>query len=189
MNREQLLRQRLKLSTWLFIIGLILSGATAIPLISEVDWLAKSTGAQLLVELPGSTAPPAWASWLIRVQKALHATNEVHPFLFYGTDWLAFGHFAIALAFIGALRDPVRNSWLFSFGILACISVIPYAFIFGAIRGIPIWWRLIDCSFGVFGVIPVWLCKSWADEVETAGEERSAADATSELKSQALRGG
>ena len=26
--------------------------------------------------------------------------------------------------------------------------------IFGAVRDIPFWWRLIDCSFGVFGAIP-----------------------------------
>jgi len=53
------------------------------------------------------------------------------------------------------------------------LLVIPYAFIFGAIRGIPFWWRLIDCSFGVFGIIPVWLRKSWADELE-AGDSKSA---------------
>jgi hypothetical protein len=31
MNREQLLRGRIKALTWLFIIGLVLSGATTIP--------------------------------------------------------------------------------------------------------------------------------------------------------------
>ncbi|MDB6032636.1 MAG: hypothetical protein JWM16_2974, partial [Verrucomicrobiales bacterium] len=33
---------------------------------------------------------------------------------------------------------------------IACVAIIPYAFVFGAVRQIPIWWRLIDCSFGVF---------------------------------------
>ena len=75
----------------------------------------------------------------------------------------------IALAFVGALRDPVRNIWLFSFGLIACACVVPYAFVFGAIRGIPFWWRLIDCSFGVFGIIPVWLCRKWADELSSHG--------------------
>jgi hypothetical protein len=28
----------------------------------------------------------------------------------------------------------------------------------GAVRGIPIGWRLIDCSFGILGIIPLWLC-------------------------------
>ena len=88
------------------------------------------------------------------------------PFLFYGTDWLAFGHFVIAIVFIGALRDPVRNRWLFDFGLTACVLVIPYALVFGGIRGIPFWWRLIDCSFGVFGFIPLWFCRKWTRELE-----------------------
>jgi hypothetical protein len=100
------------------------------------------------------------------VQTALNDNFVAHPFLFYGTDWLAFGHFVIALAFLGALRDPVRNSWLFTFGMLACILVVPYAFVFGALRGIPFWWRLIDCSFGIVGFIPLYFCSNWAKELE-----------------------
>jgi hypothetical protein len=164
-NRETILRRRIRWFTWLFIVGLVLAGATAIPLPAEVDWLVNVTGAQKLVETPASTNAPAWATWLLRIQADLHDVTASHPVLFYGTDWLAFGHFMIALAFVGALRDPVRNVWLFTFGMIACLCVIPYALIFGAIRGIPFWWRLIDCSFGVFGIIPVWLCQKWADEL------------------------
>jgi hypothetical protein len=163
MNREAILRRRLKALTWLFIIGLVLSGATAIPLQREVDLLARLAGT---AQPPAPTTPPTWAVWLTRVQTALHETDTRFPMLFYGTDWLAFGHFVIALAFVGALRDAVRNRWLFSFGLMACILVIPYALLFGAIRGIPFWWRLIDCSFGVFGMIPMWLCRKWAAELD-----------------------
>jgi hypothetical protein len=105
------------------------------------------------------------------VQTALHETSSHHPFLFYGTDWLAFGHFMIAVAFVGALRDPIRNRWLFTFGLVACGMVIPYALIFGAVRGIPIWWRLVDCSFGVFGSVPIWLCRKWSVELERRASE------------------
>jgi len=97
----------------------------------------------------------------------LNDTSTNRPFLFYGTDWLAFGHFVIAIAFIGALRDLVRNRWLFDFGLIACALVIPFALIFGAVRGIPFWWRLIDCSFGVFGFVPLWFCRKWTRELET----------------------
>ena len=158
--------RRIRFLTTLFILGLFLSGATAIPLQSELDWLTKVTGAGKLVNLPGSTAPPLWAVWLTKVQTALHNIAATYPFLFYGTDWLAFGHFVIALAFIGAWRDPIRNIWLFDFGLLACALVIPFALIFGAIRGIPFWWRSIDCSFGMFGAIPLWLCRRWALQLE-----------------------
>jgi hypothetical protein len=167
MNREQLLRRRIKALTWLFILGLILSGVTAIPLPSELDKLVELTGASQFVDGPAATEAPGWALWLNRVQKTLHEADQRSPFIFYGADWLAFGHFAIAIAFVGALRDPVRNRWLFDFGMIACVLVIPYALVFGAIRGIPIWWRLIDCSFGDFGFIPLWFCRRWVDELET----------------------
>jgi hypothetical protein len=172
MNREQKLRNRIQFLTWLFIVGLVFSGATAIPLQSEVDWLAHATGAEQMVRAPTSTDAPPWAIWLVRVQTALHETASRHPFLFYGTDWLGFGHFVIAVAFVGALRDPIRNRWLFTFGLVACGIVIPYALTFGAVRGIPLWWRLVDCSFGVFGCIPVWLCRKWAIDLELAGNAR-----------------
>jgi len=167
MNREQALRCRIKALTWLFILGLVLSGVTAIPLPSELDKLVELTGASQLVGAHAPTGAPGWALWLTRVQTALHEADQRSPFIFYGTDWLAFGHFAIALAFVGALRDPVRNCWLFTFGMIVCALVIPYAFVFGGVRGIPLWWRLIDCSFGVFGIIPVWLCRRWVDELES----------------------
>jgi hypothetical protein len=99
----------------------------------------------------------------------LNETSHRSPFLYYGADWLAFGHFVIAIAFIGALIDPIRNQWLFHFGIIACVLVIPYALILGAIRGIPLWWRFVDCSFGLFGLIPLWLCCRWVRKLEQAG--------------------
>jgi hypothetical protein len=167
MDREQVLRRRIQALTWLFIVGLVLSGATAIPLPSELDRLVNLTGATQLVDTPAPAAAPGWALWLTRVQRALHELDQRVPFVFYGADWLAFGHFVIAIAFIGALRDPVRNRWLYDFGMIACALVIPYALVFGAIRGIPLWWRLIDCSFGMFGIIPVWLCRRWVRELES----------------------
>jgi len=160
------LRKRIRVLTAIFIIGLVLSGATAIPLVAEVDYLVKLTGSRELQLAPRAMPAPVWALWLTKVQDALHSVADKHPFLFYGTDWLAFGHFVIAIAFIGALRDPVHNAWLFTFGMIACALVVPYAFIFGAIRGIPFYWRLIDCSFGIFGIIPLWLCRKWSRELE-----------------------
>ena len=158
MSREQTLRRRIKRLTWFFIVGLVLSGATAIPLPGELNLLVNFLGTK-----GGSSE---MAPWLLRVRDALAQTQAQHPFLFYGTDWLAFGHFIIALVFVGALRDPVRNRWLFDFGLIACGLVIPYALGFGGLRGIPFWWRLIDCSFGVFGFIPLWFCRRWTDELE-----------------------
>jgi hypothetical protein len=169
MERAIILHRRIKWLTWFFIIGLFLSGATAIPLRSELDWITHICGFDLTA---CEEEMPAIGFWLMTIRESLHAVEAQHPFLFYGTDWLAFGHFAIAIAFIGALRDPVRNRWLFDFGLIACGLVIPYALVFGGLRGIPVWWRLIDCSFGVFGFIPLWLCRKWAMELENTANNK-----------------
>ncbi len=139
---------------WLtaFVVGLFLSGATAIPLLPELDMLLR-------VLHSNHASPPALVRWIETVQAALRTTDARYPFLAYGTDWLAFGHFAIAIAFLGPLRDPVRNVWVITFGMIACVLVVPYALVFGALRGIPFWWRLIDCSFGVVGILPLWHCR------------------------------
>jgi len=163
MNRDAQLRRRIKALTWFFILGLALSGATAIPLHWELDLLARLFGVS---GQTSATATTDLVRCLLTAREALQDISAKHPLLFYGTDWLAFGHFVIAIAFFGALRDPVRNRWLFDFGLIACVLVIPYALLFGAIRGIPFWWRLIDCSFGVFGFVPLWLCRKWARELD-----------------------
>jgi hypothetical protein len=61
----------------------------------------------------------------------------------------------IAVAFWGPIKAPVKNIWVVEFGIIACLLVILLALVCGPIRGIPFYWRLIDCSFGVFGLIPL----------------------------------
>lgn len=89
-------------------------------------------------------------------------TYAHYPWVAYGTDWLAFAHLALAVLFIGPWRDPVRNIWVIEFGLLACLGVLPLALICGPIRGIPFYWRLIDCSFGVLAFLPLWLARRLA---------------------------
>jgi hypothetical protein len=93
-------------------------------------------------------------------------TNQRYPFIAYGYDWLAFAHFVLAILFIGAWKDPVRNKWIIEFGINACLLVIPYALVAGYFRGIPIGWRLIDCSFGIIGLVPLGICYSKINRLE-----------------------
>ena len=156
MMREQQLIRRIRWTTAFFIVALVLSGLTAIPLETELAMLERWIG-------PDSDG---LGGWIHRVASALRETNMKHPFLAYGTDWLAFGHIVIALAFVWAWREPVRNRWMFDFGLLACALVVPWALVFGEVRGIPLGWRLIDCSFGVIGAVPMWLCRRWAAESE-----------------------
>jgi hypothetical protein len=143
----------------LFIIGLVLSGVTAFPLERELGLLTRWLDA----DLAAPNGSLHW--WIARVNQALTETSRAHPFLAYGTDWLAFGHIVIALFFIGPWLDPVRNAWVLKVGLVACAGVIALALICGPIRGIPIYWSLIDCSFGVFGAIPLIICLKLIDRL------------------------
>jgi hypothetical protein len=147
-DREALLR-RARWCIGAFIVGLVLSGVTAFPLETELGWLVR-----MVEHTP--LAGGGLGAWLTRVYGALAEENARYPFLAYGTDWLGFAHLVIAVAFVGPLRDPVRNRWVLLFGLIACAGVLPLALIAGPLRGIPFYWRLIDCSFGVVGAAVLW---------------------------------
>jgi hypothetical protein len=148
--------RRIRILLILFILGLVLSGLTAFPLETELGILSRILGVDPAAEPNGYTGLQLW---IARVGLGLRDTYAKYPFIAYGTDWLAFAHLVIAVAFIGPLVDPVRNAWVITFGLIACGGIIPLALIAGAIRQIPLYWRLIDCSFGVFGAIPLWLVR------------------------------
>ena len=150
---------------WLafFITGLVLSGLTAFPLQTELSWLVSVMHSKTLQPMAESTG---LLPWVERVSKAVSSTNVLYPFLAYGTDWLAFAHLAIAVVFLGPYVDPVRNKWVISFGLIACAGVIPLALIAGHFRGIPFGWQLIDCSFGIFGCIPLLICRHLTQTLE-----------------------
>ena len=131
-----------------FMVALILSGATAIPAETELTILLRHLPADSMI-----------GSLLAEVLHAVQDTGAHYPFLFYGNDWLAFAHFVIEVTFVGVLRDPVRNIWVLEFGMIACALVLPFALIAGELRGLPLWWRLIDCLFGVVGFIPLWISR------------------------------
>jgi len=147
-----------RIRIWLavFIAGLILSGVTAFPLQTELGWLVSRLHSSSFRPIAESSR---LLPWIERVNEGLTITHSRYPFLAYGTDWLAFAHMVIAVAFIGPYIDPVRNKWVITFGLIACAGVFPLALIAGPNRGIPLLWRLIDCSFGVVGSIPLWICR------------------------------
>jgi hypothetical protein len=152
----------------LFVVGLVLSGLTAFPLRWELRLLTSWFGDGTVV----GTTFPGLAHWLSRVREGLETTGRDYPFLAYGTDWLAFAHLVIAVAFLGPLKDPVKNVWVVEFGMIACVMVIPLALICGPIRGIPFCWQLIDCSFGVFGLIPLAIVRRMIHNV-AAGQRQT----------------
>jgi hypothetical protein len=138
-----------------FMIILFISGLTAIPAEAGLSFLSRCFP-------PGTMI----GAWIDKVHTGVANTNRDYPFIAYGFDWLAFAHFVLAILFIGPLRDPVRNKWIIEFGIIACLLIIPFALVAGYFREIPFWWRLIDCSFGVFGIIPLRICLNRITQLE-----------------------
>ncbi|RYD89132.1 MAG: hypothetical protein EOP54_26090 [Sphingobacteriales bacterium] len=138
---------RTRVCIWVMIIGLFISGVTAFPLETELQWLVNNSAGM----------PAAMHQWLITVHQAIKASNLSYPFLSYGTDWLAFAHVMLAVLFVGPLRHPVRNIWVIEFGMIACLAIFALAFIAGPIRNIPLFWTLVDCSFGLIGIVPLYI--------------------------------
>jgi hypothetical protein len=157
MKEELKLKKRIKALIIFFIIFLALSGITAFPIETELQIAMNHI----------DIFPEVIKQWLLKVNDGVTYMNANYPFISYGTDWLAFAHIVIAIAFIGPLRDPVRNIWIIQFGMIACVLIIPLAFIAGPVREIPFYWQLIDCSFGVFGIIPLYYCYTNIRKLET----------------------
>jgi hypothetical protein len=144
---------RFRLIIGIVIFGLVISGVTAFPLLTEMNFLASVlTGGATDLTPENYTG---FTHWILKVREGLDVTYSKYPFIAYGTDWLAFGHIVIAMFFILPYRDPVRYRGVLHIGVIASIMVIPLALICGPIRGIPFYWQLIDCSFGIICIIPL----------------------------------
>ena len=161
--RETKLRRRIKSCLWTVIIGLAVSGVTAFPLETELKFLSDHVSSSSMM-----------GTWLHATYRAVKTTNQQFPTLSYGTDWLAFAHLVLAVLFVGPLRDPVKNIWVIQFGMIACVGVFPLAFIAGSIRCISFFWQLIDCLFGVIGIIPLYLSYKYVRQIESNKKKRPA---------------
>jgi hypothetical protein len=149
----------------LFVAGLVASGVTAFPLLWEMKQLVQFLG------LGDATSPgghTGLARWALTVRFGLEQVYAEHPWMAYGTDWLAFGHLVIALFFIGPLIHPETGRSNIIAGLVACAGVIPLALIAGDIRGVPLASRLIDCAFGLIGGLILLYCFRLLPIIEAA---------------------
>lgn len=144
---EAYLLRRIRRWIVLFITLLALSGITAFPVQTELHAMLKFQHA----------LPEFMRWWLLTVNSAVDEITVKYPYLLYGYDWLAYAHLVIAMFFYGVYKNPVQNRWVLHIGMIACAGVFVLAFTCGQIRGIPFFWTLVDCSFGLFGIIPLWI--------------------------------
>ncbi len=160
------LLRKFRIVLGMFMVALVLSGLTAFPLERELSMVCSVRG---LEQLHSPDVHRGLDSWLLTVRDGLGDTYAKYPWIGYGTDWLAFAHIVIAVFFLGAFMNPVRNVWVLQAGLIACLLVVPLALVCGPIRQIPFGWRLIDCSFGVVGAIPLYYCLRLARILENQG--------------------
>lgn len=139
------------------IVGLILSGLTAFPLLHELNLMSSvvtGESGEALQQLDPNTHS-GLTHWVLKVRQGLEETHRKYPFIAYGTDWLAFAHLMIALFFILPYREPARYIGVLHVGVWCSLLIIPLALICGHVREIPMGWRLIDCAFGVLCLPPL----------------------------------
>ncbi len=156
-NASVKLRRKIKTSIIIIIIGLLLNGISAIPLRAELNFLLSNQ----------SILPDFLHNWFMYVNKGVTETSNHYRFMRYGFDWLAFAHLLIAIAFLGPLRDPVKNEWIITWGLIISALSVLIALGWERVREIPLWWSCIDAAIGLVSFIILWLCSRWIKELKT----------------------
>lgn len=158
------IKRRVRIILIFFLFGFIASGLTAFPIRWEVAYFNRLIGANTFME----HLYPPMAQWISHVHNGLMNISDKQMFIFYLTDWLGFAYILIGVAFLGPLRNPVRNIWVIEWAIVLFLVAIPLIFVSGSIRAIPFFWRLIDCSFGLVGILLLWVCRNYIKQMEKA---------------------
>lgn len=155
-TNEIRLRRKIRAVIIITIIGLLLNGVSAIPLKTELNILLSKPNA----------LPAFLRDWWLYVNKGITETNDKYPFMRYGFDWLAFAHLLIAIAFLGPLKDPIKNEWVIIWGMIASVLSVLIALCWERLRGVPIWWSCIDAAIAVIAFIILLMCNSWIKKLK-----------------------
>jgi len=155
-TKEKQLRWRIKAGIIITIIGLLVNGISSVPLRTELE---------ILLRYP-DRLPQFLLDWWTYVQQGVLETSDKYSFMRYGFDWLAFAHVMIAIAFIGPLRDPIKNQWVVQWGMIVAALGILMAFGWERIRDIPVWWSIVDAGISYMAFVVLWLCNKWIGKLK-----------------------
>lgn len=153
---ETLLRKKIKAAIIITIVGLLLNGISAIPLQTELKILLSNPDA----------LPKFLSDWWTYVNKGVVETSNNYYFMRYGFDWLGFAHLLIAIAFLGPLKDPIKNEWVVRWGMIASALSVVMALGWERRRAIPLWWSCIDAAIAIVAFIVLWLCDRWIKDLK-----------------------
>lgn len=150
---QRKIKRRIRLLLILFVLGLVFGCQMVLFVTPELAWLNSMLG-------PGTQMGqyfPNLSAWINHLYEGITETYGKYPFMVYCMDWLAFAQLAFIVFFIGAIIDPVRNVWIIKGGMVICVMHVILAFGSGSFRGVPLFWQLLDSSFGVLGLIVLYL--------------------------------
>ena len=128
--------------------GLFVSGVTIWPWDIELSFAISA--------LQTIAGPEPLIQLLQDIQQDMRLLEQSNSFVLYVADWLAFAHLVLVVLFLMALKNPIRNVLVVRFGILCSLSVPVLAITCIPMRGIPLFWILIDSSFALCA-IPLWI--------------------------------
>ena len=74
----------------------------------------------------------------------------------------------IAIAFIGPLKDPIKNEWVIKWGMIASGLSVLMALGWERLRSIPVWWSVVDASIVIIAFLVLWFCNKWIQELKAA---------------------
>ena len=156
-------KRRIRILLILFIFGLAFGCHLVLFVRPELDWLNNmlGTGTRMGENFPNLSA------WINHLYEGITETYSKYPFVAYCMDWLAFAQLAFIVFFIGTIADPVRNIWIIKSGMVICVLHILLAFGGGSFRGVPLFWRFLDSSFGFVGLIVLYLAYKNVKYLET----------------------
>ena len=111
------------------------------------------TGTQALTAFTASAAA-SWPSDITALpdRAVFFAADTGGIMQLWSTDGTAAGTMMLS-----AVQDPAGLG--LTAGMIACAALVPLAMICCAVRSLPFYWRLIDCSFGAFGIVPLIPCQ------------------------------
>jgi len=152
--------KKIRIYLVIFFLGILFSLHTVLFVEVETAFFVKHLG-------PGTAMEqklPFVSAWIENLYASVKETYANYPVIAYCMDWLSYACVVFAIFMIGAIKDPVKNIWIIQTYMLACLLAAALPFIAGPFRGVPIFWRCLDGSFGVIGflvlLIPYRLTKS-----------------------------
>jgi len=133
----------------LFFLGILFGLHTVVFVEAETAFFAKHLGHGTTME----ATLPVVSDWIEQLYTSVSETYTKYPAMAYCMDWLSYACIVFAIFIIGAIKNPVKNIWIIQVYMIACFLAFLLPFIIGPMRHIPVFWRFLDSSFGLAGLV------------------------------------